>query len=193
MWVGKGTAYNPDKPSQPAVDIIPAFQIHTPNFGRQTTSGGISVPANPSTLCDPPYMTFFTQSMFERTSSAGGRTRAVAFLAVMDFFGVVAGAVAKRVPKFVDQVQVKEAFGGLLVSSYHAKHTAREICANEFSLGPDFVSFSDNTFCDMETKTAWPLCDAEHSKGCFDWETKNLVISMFRKRELRYRKVVKWT
>ncbi|KAH7402344.1 hypothetical protein DE146DRAFT_754927 [Phaeosphaeria sp. MPI-PUGE-AT-0046c] len=193
MWIGQGVAYNPGTTDQTAANIIPAIQIHTPNFGRQTESGGISVPANPSTLCGPPYMTFFTESRFDPTSSAGSRTRAIAFLAAMDLFGVVAGAVAKHVPKFVDQPQVKEAFGGRLVSSYHGKHTAKEICVNEFSLGPDFVSFSDNTFCDMETKTAWPLCDAEHSKGCFDWETKTLVIGMFRKRELKYSKVVEWT
>jgi hypothetical protein len=195
MWVGRGFGYDPRNATQPLRIGISALTIHTPNFGRQTASGGISVPTNPSSLCQEPSMTFFNQSRFVFASAAGSRLRPLAFLTMFDFFGMVVGAtgsVINRVPRFIDPPQAKEAFGGTLVSSHDAQHTGKELCKNPTSFGPDFVSFSDNTFCDMETKTAWPLCDKDHLRGCFDWNTKSLVIGMFRRRELKYTKVVEW-
>jgi hypothetical protein len=59
MWVGQGKAWNSQIPSQQAENIIPTFQIYTPNFGRQTASGGVYVSANPTSLCQAPSMIFY--------------------------------------------------------------------------------------------------------------------------------------
>ena len=42
-------------------------------------------------------------------------------------------------------------FDDRLVTSVHEQHSARELCENDHSYGPDFVSFSENLFCDMRT------------------------------------------
>jgi hypothetical protein len=46
---------------------------------------------------------------------------------MFDFFRFVAGGVAKRVPKVMDPPHVKEAFGGMLISSDHVEHPGREL------------------------------------------------------------------
>ena len=66
-------------------------------------------------------------------------------------------------------------FGGRLVTSVHEQHSARGLCENDYSYGPDFVSFSENVFCDMETKQQWPLCDGGRiEEGCYDLTTHSL-------------------
>jgi hypothetical protein len=127
MWVGQGKAWNSQIPSQQAVNIIPAFQIHIPNFGRQTASGGVYVPANPASLCQALSMILYNQSRFAFATSAGTSLRPVVLLAMFDFFRFVAGGVVKRVPKFMDPPHVKEAFGGMLISSDHVEYPGREL------------------------------------------------------------------
>lgn len=43
-------------------------------------------------------------------------------------------------------------FDGRFVTTVHEQHSARELCANDRSCGPDFVSYSDNVYCVMGTK-----------------------------------------
>ena len=59
-----------------------------------------------------------------------------------------------------------------------AEHSGRELCESETSRGPDFVSKHERIFCDMDTKTAFPLCDDELGieTGCFRLETHTLVL-----------------
>ena len=49
-------------------------------------------------------------------------------------------------------------FDGHLIISHHEQHSAVELCEARFSIGPDFVSFHEEIFCDMYTKQTWPLC-----------------------------------
>ncbi|MCJ1484650.1 hypothetical protein MMC06_004823 [Schaereria dolodes] len=49
-------------------------------------------------------------------------------------------------------------FDGHLIVSHHDTHSAVELCEHDFSVGPDFVSITEETFCDMYTKLTWPLC-----------------------------------
>ena len=76
---------------------------------------------------------------------------------------------------------------GHLVASEHDHHSALELCASKSSHGPDFFSHSEGIFCDMDTKTAWPLCGEqglsssppsteEKEKGCYHWDTHSLVL-----------------
>lgn len=46
-----------------------------------------------------------------------------------------------------------------LIISPHAKHLASEICEDENSLGPDFLSLHEGMFCDMKNKKWYPICD----------------------------------
>lgn len=51
------------------------------------------------------------------------------------------------------------------------------LCGSETSHGPDFVSRKEGLFCDMESKTVWPVCDeaAEGETECYDWGSHSLV------------------
>ena len=62
-----------------------------------------------------------------------------------------------------------------LIVSKFGDHSAVELCGSEQSFGPDFVSVAEGIFCDMSTKTAWPLCDAGTVRDCFDLNTKQMV------------------
>jgi len=42
------------------------------------------------------------------------------------------------------------------------------------SHGPDFVSYEEGKFCDIETKTVWPLCKSEQDKDCFDVDAHDI-------------------
>lgn len=62
----------------------------------------------------------------------------------------------------------------LVISSF-AGHSARELCDDSASEGPDLVSLAENLFCDMSTienrKQLYPLCSATVTAYCFDMET----------------------
>lgn len=67
-------------------------------------------------------------------------------------------------------------FDGRLVTSIHEQHSAIELCGSDQSYGPDFVSFSENVFCDMGTKVHWPLCDGGQMRDeCYDMATHSLI------------------
>jgi len=57
---------------------------------------------------------------------------------------------------------------GQLVKSGAQYHSATELCGSATSYGPDFVSLSENLYCDMEQKKTWPLCQTADQKTCFD-------------------------
>lgn len=62
-----------------------------------------------------------------------------------------------------------------LIVSKFGDHSAVELCGSEQSYGHDFVSVAESIFCDMSTKTAWPLCDASTVRDCFNLNTKQMV------------------
>lgn len=62
-----------------------------------------------------------------------------------------------------------------IVGSHDEAHSAIKLCSSETSHGSDFVSFAEGVFCDMETKTAWPLCKKSVKGECYDWERHALV------------------
>ena len=55
-----------------------------------------------------------------------------------------------------------------LVKSNLTTHTASSLCDSKSSRGPDFLSHAEGQFCDMETKTLWPICASAQDKDCFD-------------------------
>ncbi|THV53290.1 hypothetical protein BGAL_0054g00010 [Botrytis galanthina] len=73
-----------------------------------------------------------------------------------------------------------QSFVGRLITSKHTGHSAKELCASDTSVGPDFVSYQERVYCDMENKLAYPLCFSDHRNSttvevCFDIEIKILV------------------
>ena len=85
-------------------------------------------------------------------------------------------------------------FSDMLVMSHNPLHTATELCRDPLSHGPSLVSFEEGVYCDMETKTTWPLCTgSKNEAGCYDWKTHALVESKERKRDMRYSNIMEWS
>ena len=61
--------------------------------------------------------------------------------------------------------------GKQIVESKIHTHTATSLCESKTSRGPDFVSLTEGKFCDMETKTLWPVCKDKVDDDCFDNDT----------------------
>lgn len=67
------------------------------------------------------------------------------------------------------------ALASTIIGSQDASHSALKLCQSETSHGSDFVSFHEGVFCDMETKTPWPLCSDSVKDDCYRWETHTLI------------------
>lgn len=88
-------------------------------------------------------------------------------------------ANAKQARKNTRAVRKRSAQMEVEVEYVISNHTAEEterLCSSPSSFGPNFVSLTSNQFCDMETKTVWPLCNTPGApeSGCFDLETKEI-------------------
>lgn len=76
--------------------------------------------------------------------------------------------------------------------------TARELCDSLHSTGPDYANIEEGLFCSIETKTLYPICDAEGATGdalCFDVEKEALVhgrSAALVPRQETYKKVMRW-
>jgi len=55
-----------------------------------------------------------------------------------------------------------------VISSTIGQHSASDLCASETSSGPDFVSYAESLYCDMDLKKTFPLCADEDQMGCYD-------------------------
>lgn len=79
-----------------------------------------------------------------------------------------------------------------LIASAHDRHSARDLCEDEYSHGPDFMSFSEGIFCDMGTKMHWPLCaNGTKEDECYHGDTHSLVLGEERQAR-NYSSVVEW-
>jgi hypothetical protein len=68
-----------------------------------------------------------------------------------------------------------------LTISHLPGHSAKELCEDKMSLGPDFVSTEEGLFCDMETATLWPLCSTILLSDCFSLDTHKIRTSTRRR------------
>jgi len=57
---------------------------------------------------------------------------------------------------------------GVVIISTSKYHSAKELCDSGSSWGHDFVSSTENLFCDMEPKQLWPVCSTSTTSACFD-------------------------
>ncbi|KIV76861.1 hypothetical protein, variant 3 [Exophiala sideris] len=61
-----------------------------------------------------------------------------------------------------------------LVKSRREGNSAVRLCADKSAKGPDFVSLSENLYCDMESRIVYPVCN-HNQTSCFDLERDELV------------------
>lgn len=64
---------------------------------------------------------------------------------------------------------------GHVVISDFRQHSAAELCSSATSVGPSFVSTQDGLYCDMSTKTQYPVCSKTITSKCFDVDKKQLI------------------
>ena len=62
----------------------------------------------------------------------------------------------------------------VVIISTSPQHSARELCESQTSWGHDFVSATENLFCDMNAKKLWPVCDTKTKGACFDTMTSTM-------------------
>lgn len=77
------------------------------------------------------------------------------------------------------------ALSGHLTKTSFADQLATTLCESPTSSGPDLVSFEEGKFCDMGTRTIWPLCAHRDDKDCFDVEANDMrLFTRIGKREV---------
>lgn len=60
-------------------------------------------------------------------------------------------------------------FDSRLVTSVYGNHSARDLCGDGNAPGLDFVSYTENAFCDMAMKKVWRLCEnGVMEEVCYD-------------------------
>lgn len=84
--------------------------------------------------------------------------------------GPVASCIKKRAEEALDAgvKKIQARFHGQLVKSYDAGQSARGLCNSRGSVGPNFYSHHEKSFCDMSKKKLFPLCEAHDTMECFD-------------------------
>ncbi len=80
-----------------------------------------------------------------------------------------------------------------LVVDDNPKHTGRDLCESPTSLGPDFFSVADGSFCRMADKTLWPVCKGNVADNCFDADVRQLIVGGVAARDSPYENVIDWT
>ncbi|KAL4803347.1 hypothetical protein BDV18DRAFT_162912 [Aspergillus unguis] len=183
MWTNTDQSYKPkcfwidgngDQPNT-------GFQVRWPRYGADQFDDGTTDPAafcndidfGLRTEDDPSYINFWTSSKKRDVNERRARARTDR---------------AKRAPWTVDE----------LVISEDNNHSATRLCSSATSMGPDFVHLGENLFCDMDSKTSYPLCGGNTngtatSQSCFDLDSKTLYTGGHVKRENPYARVRDWT
>lgn len=83
-----------------------------------------------------------------------------------------------------------------LVINSRPEQSAITLCNSPTSRGSDFVSVDEDLFCDMDTKTLYPLCSQKVTTGCFDVDAEKLQLRkrgegrFTRSLTKRYKKIV---
>lgn len=62
-----------------------------------------------------------------------------------------------------------------LIHSSYSNHNATALCPRENFWSSDFIGV-DDVYCDMETRTTYPLCSREDVEGCVVFDGHNVMI-----------------
>jgi hypothetical protein len=162
--------------------------IHTPSFSAMDKANSFSIPGNPQSLCYQP------ATMWNSTApvTSGGIRRASLFwiLGILGLLGSVVDS-AMSYPYTTVPAAIRP-FEKRIIGSHNIRHNSTALCSDPLSYGPDFVSFHEGVYCDMTTRSTWPLCSASIGYECYDWETHTLKYLKLRKRSLGYTDVTIW-
>lgn len=73
------------------------------------------------------------------------------------------------------KLRFQQKYGNMLVIDDLDSHKAHTLCESSSSAGPNFLNPKDGFFCDMETKTVYPVCEPQNNGTvCFDVEQNEL-------------------
>jgi hypothetical protein len=169
------------------------MRINTQRFGRLNGDGNdYTLPPNTAELCWPPNTEWFLEPE-PQTSSGFRRTSPLNILQILVFaVDTVRASVLKSRQSSGSSEGSNTSWQSTLIGSNHTTHSAKTLCDDSNSWGPDFVSFEEGVFCDMTTKKTWPLCDDATARHCYDWSSHSLVGGGLFKREMKYAKVEVW-
>ena len=146
---------------------LPAMQIHISDFFVEDATNSTSL--SKDTYCSAPNMIF--QDGHPSPSNDIWSISYDPSINGVDGMGKRRAArrgapVRKRSPRMESQ----------LVISDDPDHSAKRLCQSDMSHSADFVSLDEGLFCDMGSKTLWPLCGNGVTDDCFDKEEKALVV-----------------
>lgn len=133
-----------------------AIQIHMDDFTNTT----INTAQNPSFFCSYPALLFEPDNY---QTGAG------------DQFWTAKRRVKQRDTPIKRIRPRSAAMSSSIISSPDPSHSALKLCESDTSYGPDFVSLSEGIFCDMATKTHWPLCSKSVADNCYEWGSHTLT------------------
>lgn len=75
----------------------------------------------------------------------------------------------------------------MLVINDLESQRAHTLCESSSSAGPNFLNPKDGFFCDMQTKTVYPVCASQNQTTvCFDLEQNELGKMPSRVRDLSF-------
>ena len=133
-----------------------AVQIHMEDFTNTTSNYS----QDPSFYCSSPVLLF----EYDNYQTGAG-----------DQFWTSTRRVKQRDTP-VKRIRPRSAaMNSSIISSTDPSHSAVKLCDSDTSYSPDFVSLSEGIFCDMATKTPWPLCSKSVADNCYDWDSHTLI------------------
>jgi hypothetical protein len=160
--------------------------IHTPSFSTMDSSNSFSVPANAQSLCIEP------ATMWNSTPAAtSSGIRRASLFSIFGIFGLMSSIVGSTISSAAVPTSISP-FQKRIIGSHNSRHNSTALCNDPLSYGPDFVSFHEGVYCDMTTRSTWPLCGTVTGYECYDWETHTLNYRKPKKRSLGYTDVTIW-
>lgn len=73
------------------------------------------------------------------------------------------------------RLRFQQKYSNMLVIDDLDSHRAHALCESSSSAGPNFLNPTDGLFCDMDTKTVYPVCPPQNQTTvCFDVEQNEL-------------------
>lgn len=166
MWIDA----NGDQP-------VKAFQV---NWVDMQASDPSREGQNASTLCDSPSFKLYTnddQTSIVYWTPTNQRQRSSDSASI----AISAEGLLPPNPQRNNKrgSSFSERFDNVLIVDDLDVHTAEALCESEMSSGPDFVNTALGGFCDMKTKTMYPVCNANLTNGVGTNTTNSTSIPCF--------------
>ncbi|KIV79757.1 hypothetical protein PV11_07302 [Exophiala sideris] len=112
-----------------------------------------------SQLCQPPFIN--DQKVYYKRDNSTNLEDEIGFQVLDDF---PSAATIPHIP-----------LGDRLIKSNLTYNSAVNMCMDQASIGPHFVSHHEKMYCDMTAKRLYPLCEVDTVETCFDDDQDALV------------------